>query len=285
MRESSFSLLGCGFSQVRTQLLGHQSTLVVAKKLITNEGPYALTKGFTASLLKQLFHISQQYVSVGAVKEVLAPIKEPLYRTAPEQLMTSAFGAFVCSPFDLAFVRMQADSVLPLAQRRCYKDVLHAVSRIAADDGVLGLWKGAGLSVAKAMAASVGMLASYDKTEAEGTGDVDDHSLQWQMLEYKIPSACSFPKLIGATILAAGLSAPIDFLKTQIQSQRGNEKQFYAGAVDCARKSLKAGGFTTFYTGFPAYYVRLAVPAIVSWTFIKVTSNVRLLDGVSRDIE
>ena len=59
---------------------------------------------------------------------------------------------------------MQADNTLPMAQRRNYKNVFHALYRISSDEGILALWKGAGPTVVRAMALNMGMLASYDQS-------------------------------------------------------------------------------------------------------------------------
>lgn len=59
---------------------------------------------------------------------------------------------------------MQADSTLPPAQRRGYKNAFHALYRISTEEGVLALWKGAGPTVVRAMALNMGMLASYDQS-------------------------------------------------------------------------------------------------------------------------
>ncbi|AQK93247.1 Mitochondrial dicarboxylate/tricarboxylate transporter DTC [Zea mays] len=120
---------------------------------------------------------------------------------------------------------MQADSTLPAAQRRNYKNAFHALYRITADEGegVLALWKGAGPTVVRAMALNMGMLASYDQFFA---------------------SACSLP---------------FDYVKTQIQKMQpdANGKYPYTGSLDCAMKTFKSGGPFKFYTGFPVYCVRI----------------------------
>jgi solute carrier family 25 oxoglutarate transporter 11 len=87
----------------------------------------------------------------------------PLYQKALCGLSAGAIGACVGSPADLALIRMQADSTLPLEQRRGYKNAFHALSRITKDEGVLALWRGAGPTVVRAMALNMGMLASYDQ--------------------------------------------------------------------------------------------------------------------------
>ena len=58
---------------------------------------------------------------------------------------------------------MQADSTLPEAQRRHYKGVGDALTRIVKDEGAMGLFRGAGPTVTRAMALNMGMLASNDQ--------------------------------------------------------------------------------------------------------------------------
>ena len=58
---------------------------------------------------------------------------------------------------------MQSDSTLPAAQRRNYKGVGDALTRIVKDEGALGLFRGAGPTVTRAMALNMGMLASNDQ--------------------------------------------------------------------------------------------------------------------------
>ncbi|CAI7900779.1 unnamed protein product, partial [Closterium sp. NIES-54] len=88
----------------------------------------------------------------------------PLYQKAACGLTAGAIGACFGSPADLALIRMQADSVLPVAERRGYKNAIHALTKIATDEGVTALWKGAGPTVVRAMALNMGMLASYDQS-------------------------------------------------------------------------------------------------------------------------
>lgn len=88
----------------------------------------------------------------------------PLIQKALIGLTAGAIGACFGSPADLALIRMQADSTLPAAQRRNYKNAFHALYRISADEGVFALWKGAGPTVVRAMALNMGMLASYDQS-------------------------------------------------------------------------------------------------------------------------
>jgi len=64
---------------------------------------------------------------------------------------------------------------------------------------------------------------------------------------------------------AAACSLPFDYVKTQIQKMQPNAegKYPYTGSLDCAMKTLKAGGPFKFYTGFPVYCVRIAPHVMV----------------------
>lgn len=86
----------------------------------------------------------------------------PLYQKAGAGLAAGGLGALVGSPADLSLIRMQSDSTLPVAQRRNYRGVGDALVRIVKDDGVGGLFRGAGPTVVRAMALNMGMLASND---------------------------------------------------------------------------------------------------------------------------
>ncbi|KAL8026795.1 hypothetical protein ABFX02_14G052000 [Erythranthe guttata] len=154
---------------------------------------------------------------------------------------------------------MQADATLPLAQRRHYTNAFHALYRITADEGVLALWKGAGPTVVRAMALNMGMLASYDQSveffkDSLGCGEA--------------------ATIVGASSIsgffAAACSLPFDYVKTQIQKMQPDAagKYPYTGSLDCAMKTLKAGGPFKFYTGFPVYCVRIAPHVMMTWIFL-----------------
>lgn len=67
-----------------------------------------------------------------------------------------AVGAIVGNPADLALIRMQADTALPKAEQRGYKNVFNAFSRIAREEGFFTLWRGTMPTMARAMALNLG---------------------------------------------------------------------------------------------------------------------------------
>ncbi|KAF8041119.1 hypothetical protein BT93_B3136 [Corymbia citriodora subsp. variegata] len=248
--------------KVRIQL-GQGSAVQVTKNMLKEEGLGAFYKGLSAGLLRQATYTTAR---LGSFRILTAKAIEandgkplPLYQKALCGLTAGAIGASVGSPADLALIRMQADATLPAAQRRHYTNAFHALYRIVGDEGVLALWKGAGPTVVRAMALNMGMLASYD-----------------QSVEF-FKDSLGFGE--GATILgastvsgffAAACSLPFDYVKTQIQKMQPDAagKYPYTGSLDCAMKTLKAGGPFKFYTGFPVYCVRIAPHVMMTWIFL-----------------
>lgn len=248
--------------KVRIQL-GQGSAVQVTKNMLRDEGLYAFYKGLSAGLLRQATYTTARLGTFKVLTNKALAANDgkplPLYQKALCGLGAGAIGACIGSPADLALIRMQADATLPMAQRRHYKNAFHALIRIAADEGVLALWKGAAPTVVRAMALNMGMLASYDQS-VEFFRD----SLGFR----------ETPTVLGASAVsgffASACSLPFDYVKTQIQKMQPDAegKYPYASSLDCAMKTLKSGGPLKFYTGFPVYFVRIAPHAMLTLIFL-----------------
>lgn len=248
--------------KVRIQL-GQGSALTVAKTMLKEEGFGAYYKGLSAGLLRQATYTTARLGSFRILTNKATQANGgkplPLYQKALCGLTAGAIGACFGNPADLALIRMQADNTLPLAQRRNYKNVFHALYRITADEGVLALWKGAGPTVVRAMALNMGMLASYD-----------------QSVEFFRDSLhlSEGPTIVGASAVsgffASACSLPFDYVKTQIQKMQpdANGKYPYTGPLDCALKTIKEHGPLRLYTGFGVYCVRIAPHVMMTWIFL-----------------
>merc|ERR1712083_1217979 len=160
-------------------------------------------------------------------------------------LSAGGLAALVGNPADLALIRMQADSMLPAAERQGYTNVFTTMGKIVAADGVGGLLAGCGPTASRAMALNFGMLAF----NASGKDLL------------KSAGVTGAPQTFGASAIAgffaSAFSLPFDFVKTQVQKQKpdANGVLPYKGSVDCAMKMLKSGGPLRFYAGFPTYYM------------------------------
>ena len=80
-------------------------------------------------------------------------------------MLAGGFGSIVATPCDLVLVRMQADSTLPIEERRNYKGVFNAFSRIASEEGVTQLWNGAFPTMMRACALNVAQLVTFEEVK------------------------------------------------------------------------------------------------------------------------
>lgn len=169
-------------------------------------------------------------------------------------MASGSIAVCIGTPFDVALVRMQSDSMRPVTERRAYKNVIDALIRITREEGMGRLYSGLMPNILRGMAMNVGMLACYDEAkEFVGTHITKDSDPQ------KHPSTQT---QLGASMIAgftaAAFSLPFDLLKSRLQS--GNK---YSGLFDAFTKVLKNEGPLAFWTGFGAYYGRCAPHAMI----------------------
>ena len=245
-------------AQVRIQLGASGSPIGIAGNIVKQEGFFTLYRGLSAGLLRQATYTTARLGIFKTITEEAKKMNEgkplPLWQKAVCGLTAGGLGSLVGSPADLALIRMQADGTLPVDQRRNYRNAFHSLSSIVKEDGIGGLFVGAGPTVVRAMALNMGMLASNDQAK--------------ETLESM--GVTGAPKIFGASAIAgffaSAFSLPLDFIKTQIQKMKpdANGKMPYTGALDCAAKTMAEGGPLAFYKGFPTYYVRIAPHSMIT---------------------
>lgn len=232
----------------------------VAAKLIRTQGFASLYKGLSAGLLRQATYTTARLGIYNNISAMALTYNEgkpvPLWQKAACGLTAGGLGALIGNPADLTLLRMQADTSLPADQRRNYKGLVDAFTRIIREEGMKGLFTGATPTVVRAMALNMGMLASNDQAK--------------EMIEaLGFEKGSSVVVLGGAStagIIAAVCSLPFDYVKTQLQKMKPDAtgKMPYTGAIDCALKTLKEGGITKLYTGLPTYMVRISPHATLT---------------------
>jgi solute carrier family 25 oxoglutarate transporter 11 len=250
--------------KVRLQLGATGGPLTVAKDIIAKDGFGSLYKGLSAGLLRQATYTTAR---LGIFQQITAYAKKanngqnlPLWQKAACGLTAGGLGALVGTPADLTLIRMQADSTLPVDQRRNYKGVGDAMMRIVKDDGIGGLFRGGGPTVVRAMALNMGMLASNDQAKEW----IEDLGFE------KGGSASVIGGSFIAGFFASACSLPFDFVKTRMQKMTPNADGTmpYKGPVDCALQTLKSEGPLKFYTGFPTYVIRIGPHVVFTLVFL-----------------
>lgn len=213
-----------------------------AVRIIRQEGFSGLYSGVSATLLRQAVYSTTRMGLYDLLKKRWSDPTTgtiPLSRKITAGLFAGGVGAAVGNPADVAMVRMQADGRLPPAQRRNYRSVADAIRRMCVAEGVGSLWRGSALTVNRAMLVTASQLASYDQLkEAILARGVMEDGLGTHV-------AAS----LGAGVVAAVASNPVDVIKTRVMNMKV-EAAPYAGALDCAVKTVRTEGPMALYKGF-----------------------------------
>lgn len=117
----------------------------MGRHLVRTEGVPGLFRGLSAALLRQgmslpylisypflVFYSGSRFAVYDLLKSKLSSSTQspPLWQTVPMAATAGAVGALIGNPCDLAMVRLQADSNRPIAERRNYRNVFDAISRV-----------------------------------------------------------------------------------------------------------------------------------------------------------
>ncbi|XP_059636989.1 mitochondrial uncoupling protein 5 [Cornus florida] len=217
----------------------------VGVKIFQTEGIAALYSGVSATVLRQTLYSTTRMGLYEVFKQKWSDPDTgnlPLGRKIVAGLVAGAIGAAVGNPADVAMVRMQADGRLPASDRRNYKSVLDAITRMSRQEGVASLWRGSSLTVNRAMIVTASQLASYDQ--------IKEAILEKGVMKDGLGThvTASF----AAGFVASVASNPIDVIKTRVMNMRVEPGMTppYSGALDCALKTVRSEGPMALYKGF-----------------------------------
>ena len=141
-------------------------------KMIKEEGVTSVYAGLSASLMRQAIYGTARIGLHRTFSDMLLAANDnkplPFYTKAAGGMASGAIAVCIGTPFDVALVRMQADSMKPKESRRNYTHVFNALSRIMREEGFAKLYSGLAPNVLRGMAMNVGMMACYDQVGAIG---------------------------------------------------------------------------------------------------------------------
>ena len=146
---------------------GSLSPFDVIKEIKAKDGIKGFYKGLDSALTRQVFYTTSR---LGLYKTFFGMAQDAQGQVSGLKKSLCALSAgflasLIGNPADLALVRMQNDLSLPDDQRRNYKSVFDAFSRIVKEEGVFELWRGCEPTVLRAMVINLGMLAPYDEVK------------------------------------------------------------------------------------------------------------------------
>ncbi|KAK8562764.1 hypothetical protein V6N13_018673 [Hibiscus sabdariffa] len=217
----------------------------IGVRIVQSEGVAALFSGVSATILRQTLYSTTRMGLYDILKNKWTDKETgnlPLTSKIVAGLIAGGVGAAVGNPADVAMVRMQADGRLPIDQRRNYKSVIDALGQMTKQEGVGSLWRGSALTVNRAMIVTASQLATYDQ--------VKEMIIEKRVMVDGIGThvTASF----AAGFVAAVASNPIDVIKTRVMNMKAGPgaEPPYAGALDCAVKTVRAEGPMALYKGF-----------------------------------
>jgi len=266
---ASFCIHPIDLAKVRLQLYAVQNPgekvpgfVGLLRNMVLKDGFSSIYAGLSASLTRQCTYGTARMGIHRTLSDKLqernggAPIS--FGAKAGAALGGGALAVCIGTPFDVALVRMQADTMKEEAERRSYRGVGDALTRIAKEEGFGALYKGLAPNIGRGMTMNMGMMACSDQAK------------EMMILVTKDdPKNPSLKTRLGAAatggFFAAFLSLPFDLLKSRMQDMKPlpNGKAPYTGFVDCAAQVFRKEGPLAFWTGFGAYYGRCAPHAMV----------------------
>ncbi|KRX02866.1 Mitochondrial carrier domain [Pseudocohnilembus persalinus] len=151
-------------------------------------------------------------------------------------------------PLDFARTRLAAD--LGKDGQRQFNGLVDCVGKVFKSDGLIGLYRGFGISVAGIIFYRGAYFGLFDS--AKGFG------LNKQNILIKFMVAQFVTGLAGVA------SYPLDTVRRRLMMQSGSKELLYSGTLDCFAKIYKnEGGFAPFFKGAAANFVRGVGGALV----------------------
>lgn len=200
--------------QLGSEAGGSTNPFVISSQIMKEGGVKAFYAGLDSAILRQVvygtlrlgifFNLSEYYKKQNNGGNLTA------FQKVSASLIAGSFGSFIGNPADLCLVRMQADSTLPVDQRRNYSGVFNALSRIVNEEGVTALWKGAVPTIVRASALNIAMMVSYETAKEKIIERIGNSS----------PMKVNIMASMVSAFCTAFFSLPFDNMKTKIQKQK-----------------------------------------------------------------
>lgn len=137
--------------------------------MINKEGFTSIYSGLSASLMRQAVYGTARIGLHRTFSDYLVKINEgkslSFVAKAGSGMLAGAIAVCIGTPFDVALVRMQADSMRSIELRRNYKNVFDALIRVTKEEGFAKLYSGLLPNILRGMSMNVGMMSCYDQVK------------------------------------------------------------------------------------------------------------------------
>ncbi|XP_041674917.1 mitochondrial dicarboxylate carrier [Drosophila eugracilis] len=216
------------------------SLMATTKKIVKEQGVFALYNGISASLLRQYTYTLSRFgiYTVGSDMMDTSTMARKSFLAA----VSGGIGGYVGAPADLINVRLQNDVKLPPETRRNYKHAIDGLVRITREEGWRSLFNGSSMIALRGMFMNVGQIAFYEQSRFQ----LIKMGMSENMITYITASIIS-------AVVATTLTQPIDVVKTRRMNAAPG---IYSGVADVFVKTSKEGPLA-FYKGYMPSLTRL----------------------------
>lgn len=244
--------------KVRMQVSGakggvgqYAGPLSAARAVAAKEGAAALYSGLSAALTRQLTYTTlrlglyetlRDRVTGGDNKSVTFAQKIGIGLTA------GGLASAASTPVEVSMVRMYADGAAAPALRRGYRHIGDALTRIAREEGVRGLWAGATPTIARSMLVNCVQLSVYDQAKES----IKRYS------GARDGVAVHFAASLTSGYCYSLVTLPVDLAKTRVQNERvaADGTRQYRNIVQAMMKIARDEGTRNLWRGFTPYFAR-----------------------------
>ena len=212
------------------------------------EGVAGLQAGLALAVFREA---SKAFFRIGCFQPILDTIHDPASGPAPvakrlaSGMSSGAIAALICNPIELVKTRQQGQTEAKAAFG--YRGPLDGLRRLYAADGLAGMWRGTGVSMARSAAVTGPHLTTYSLTKERvlAAGWLPDSTLLHVL-----------SSLVGSF---AGIACnhPFDTVRNRLY----NRPDEYRSAVECAAVTMRTDGPLGLYRGFWAHYMRVGCAA------------------------
>jgi hypothetical protein len=200
----------------------------------SEEGPRALWKGLTPSLLRQVNYTSLSMVLYEPVRNMYAGLgQEGQPPNFLQRLLAggTAGGAAIAvfNPFEVIKTQVQT------SQARV--GIMEVASRVWSRDGIAGFWAGVKPNIMRTFLVNAAELGTYDEAKSR----LQPHLGNGLVTHVASSGIAGFA--------SACTSTPADVIKTRLMNAAGGEKA-YSGVIHAFTSILKEEGPSALYKGF-----------------------------------
>ncbi|KAF5270654.1 hypothetical protein FQA39_LY01392 [Lamprigera yunnana] len=248
--------------KTRMQVSGtKQGAGTVIRNIMATEGVLAFYNGLGAALLRQATYTTTRLGVYNNLNEIWMKTGSPpnFLGRIVLGMAAGAIGACVGTPAEVVLIRMTSDGRLPPSERRNYKNVVHALSKIIKEEGVAALWRGMIPTMSRAVVVNGAQLSSY--SQAKQT---------FLELGFEDNIKLHFTASMISGLFTTICSMPVDIAKTRIQNMKiVDGKPEYKGGMDVIMTILKKEGPLKLWSGFLPYFGRVGPHTVLTFIFLE----------------